>query len=193
MPKEGGVSGMKTILALLYATGASGRTFEEIKGRTKLEKLLFLLEKKGFPIQDYHFEAFDFGPCSMELYDDIEVLTGYNWVQIKEWKYEDVIDIMDVEEHGHELHEKKIEIFTLKNKGKEKGKRAFDSLNNRQQELIIGIKREFNDKTLIEILRHVYKTYPEIARKSRIRDKILGPSKFGAKKDLPSFLREEEI
>ncbi len=188
------ISGMKAILVLLYSKGISGRLHEEIVGRTKLEKLLFLLGREGLPLADYEFEACDFGPCSDRMYDDIEVLEGYGWIGSKPWEYENVIEALDFEDHREKEEESiKVEIFFLtEDKGIEKGKKAFLSLSSQHQEIVTRVKKEFNSKSLMEILRYVYEKYPEFAEKSRIRSKVLAPSKFGAVKDIPSFVREGE-
>lgn len=188
---EEGVSGMKTILALLYSKGTH-RDYESIRGRTRLEKLLFLLQKEGFPIRDYEFEAYDYGPCAMRLYDDLEVLEAYNLIKMKPWKYEDVIETLESEFHEEPSLDRKVEIFTLTKKGKEKGKKAFDFLKPEQQKKIVEIKKQFNSMPLMELLRYIYNKYPNYAKKSKIRDAIFGSSMFGTMKDLPSFVREDE-
>lgn len=94
-----GISGMKAILALLYSKGPSNHLCEEVVGRTKLEKLLFLLEKEALLTWDYEFEAYDYGPCSDKTYDDIGVLKVYDLTDVKRWVNNGVMVALDFQRH----------------------------------------------------------------------------------------------
>ncbi len=66
------------LLLLLYVPGPKGTEAEPIRGRTRLQKLLFLAKEdyglggvfEGFP----EFEPYKYGPFSSELYDDLDFL-----------------------------------------------------------------------------------------------------------------------
>lgn len=70
-------SGADVLLALLYAPGKNG-ICEEIRGNTRLMKLMYILEKetdlKEIISRSLHFEAYDYGPYSQELFDIVEAL-----------------------------------------------------------------------------------------------------------------------
>lgn len=194
-------SGMETIVALLYSPGATGKICEEICGITKLEKLLYLLKKEGgFPITDYRFEYYDYGPCAMDVYDDLEALKDASLLKVESaGKLKDAIEILDTREH--ELHfeeieiplsEKRVELYSLTEDGKKAGKKIFEQLQITEKQSLLRIKKSFNLVPLIDLIRYIYTKYPETAAKSKIRDKILAPSKFGTKTKLKPFKREEE-
>ncbi|MFV2044596.1 MAG: hypothetical protein ACC700_15350 [Anaerolineales bacterium] len=64
------------LLTLIYVPGPTGKQGEPIKGFTRLQKLFFLLWKEaGFDRlvpELREFEAYNYGPFSNSLYDDIE-------------------------------------------------------------------------------------------------------------------------
>ena len=81
-------SGVDVLLALLYAPGITKKTGEPVRGITRLQKLLFLLWKEGDFYRAipnlYGFEAYDFGPCMDDLYDDIDFAQDIGLIQIVE-------------------------------------------------------------------------------------------------------------
>ena len=75
-------SSKEIILLLLYAKGKTNKLFEPIKGRTRLMKMIFLFKEelqKAFnknSVIDFSllsdFSAYDFGPFSFEVLNDID-------------------------------------------------------------------------------------------------------------------------
>lgn len=65
-------------LALLYASG------REIKGKTRLQKLAFLLDEEelGDNFKAYNFKKYDYGPFSKHLLQDTERLNREGVVDI---------------------------------------------------------------------------------------------------------------
>src|SRR2546428_10866699 len=82
MPIE---SGADLVMALLYAPGGTGKVGEEIRGITRLEKLVFLLLKVvGFESRtrgELSYKAYDYGPYSGELIDILQALKGEGLLQ----------------------------------------------------------------------------------------------------------------
>jgi uncharacterized protein YwgA len=79
------------ILLLLFSNNSI------IVGNTRLQKLLFLIEKeKGIIAQnaDFGFEAYKFGPASKELYDDLEFLVNIGYIQRS--NDEDRLPLLDI-------------------------------------------------------------------------------------------------
>ncbi len=183
------------LVALLYAPGGNDRPAEEIRGITRLEKLVFLaLEEGGFRSQtkDYQYKAYDFGPYSKEVIDYLAALRGASLLDVKESKFEnfrEVVDqVMAAGEVPGEAEAGTVEIYSLTEKGMKVGRRTFERLSSEEQSLIRDIKRRYNQMELAELLKQVYKKYPGMTRKSKILDEILG---LGTRKGLKIPARED--
>ncbi|MEM2261733.1 MAG: hypothetical protein QXK24_04705 [Ignisphaera sp.] len=71
-----------------------------MKGRTRLQKTMFLLkEKYGMPIS-LHFESYFYGPYSEELAHDIEVLKAFKVIE------ENRVKVNDYYEYRYKLTQK---------------------------------------------------------------------------------------
>lgn len=73
------------IALLLYAPGQTDRIGEDVRGRTRLMKLVFLLVKEeGFDkiiSEGATFKPFRYGPFDVEVYDAIEALKALGIVE----------------------------------------------------------------------------------------------------------------
>lgn len=188
-------SGMDVLLLLLYAKGVANKVNEPIRGITRLEKLIYLLNQEGGfhnYISDYHFEPYDFGPFSNELWDDIETLKdeSLGLVETQEVSTSYFIEISDAEkamEEERELKEevidvsgeKKMEIYRLSERGKIVAEQLFKELTPEEQRILEKMKRKFNSMSLFELIRYVYLKYPESTAYSKIRKDILGEATGG--------------
>jgi uncharacterized protein YwgA len=73
---------------------------KQLKGRTRLQKIFFLLKRKyNIPI-NLEFKPYFYGPYSEELAHDIQVLRGFGIVEEK------VVPVNDYVEFVYELTEK---------------------------------------------------------------------------------------
>jgi len=188
------------LVLLLYAKGQTGKRNEEIKGITRLEKLMFLLIKEGsyeeILAQEITFEAYDFGPYSAELYDLLESLNMMSIVKIREEKTSNIKDIIDMyyaEAEGQiEETAEKMEIYSLtENRGIKIAKKLLNvRVTSEEFNRIEEIKAKYNTLNLDDLLKYVYRTYPQSTKKSKIIERILG---FGKRPDLKPFEREEEM
>lgn len=193
-------SGMELMAALLYSPGFTKKPCEEIKGITRLEKLLYLLEKEGgFKIEDYKFEAYDYGPCAQEIYDDVEALREASLLQAAPLGYEDQLERGDILTHEIQVIDdnapsttRTMEVYSLTVDGVKAGQKVFESLTVTEQQNIQKIKEKFNPMSLTELLKYIYTKYPDSTTKSKIRKQILGPTGFGARPQLKPFKREED-
>lgn len=130
---------------------------EPVQGRTRLQKMVFLLQQRtpDWKIPEYQFEAYDYGPFSKSLYDDLDNLIERNLV----------------EENREEFDQDKILYeYNLT----EKGKKAVRLITDEQEweELILRadeIKSQFNRMELAEVLDFVYTEYPQFAENSVLR------------------------
>ncbi|MHA1363288.1 MAG: hypothetical protein ACTSP1_12280 [Candidatus Freyarchaeota archaeon] len=176
-------TGMDVLMVLLYAPGAKGEMGEKIRGITKLEKLIYLLWKEGgfdkYFKEDFEFEAYKYGPYSVEIYDSIEALKEAGLLKTETRKYKSYVEIADatacVEQIGEADFEedKTVEVYSLTEDGKKIGKMLFDSLSEEEKKNLIKIKTIYNSMPLTNLLRQIYTKYPEAAEKSVIKDKIL--------------------
>ena len=186
-------SGMDVLLLLLYAKGASNKVDEPVKGVTRLEKLVYLLDQEGGfhkYISDYQFEPYDFGPFSSELWDDIETLKDENLVVTKKVTSRYFIEISDAEKAIEEENEfkedivrhskkREMEIYSLSEDGKKVAELLFNELTSEEQNVLEKIKKEFNSISLFELIRYVYLKYPKSTTYSKIREDILGKATGG--------------
>ena len=189
------------LLVLLYAKGSTREYNERIPGITRLEKLMYLLLKEGgfeeILKDDIHFEPYDFGPYSPEVYDLLESFREMDIVNIRTKRYDTFKEVID-ELLYRELEDQPIiskgmvmEVYSLT---QDKGIKLIEVLKERGRiteediQTVERIKSRYNVLNLDDLLRHVYTKYPESAEKSKIIDKILG---LGIRPDLKPFTREE--
>lgn len=147
------------LIALLYLPGKLGKTNEEIIGRTRLEKLLFLikqeiLDKEEIPLtEDYfRFKAYKFGPFTEELFDELEFLKDFG-----------MIDVVGEGEN---------QIFKLTDRGIQLAKKTETMIPSKILQGIASIKKKWGYVSLNELLMYVYTRYPDYTIHSEIRDKI---------------------
>jgi uncharacterized protein YwgA len=171
------------MLALLYAPGATGAEGEPIRGYTRLEKLMFLIDKEtnlGLIMdKEYQFEAKDFGPCAEEIYDDIEMLKDSGILQTMDESSDSDLEDVDSHEGLSEVEDEPTPrtqtatVFRLTSKGMVIGKKIFDAIDLSERKKLVRIKTIYNSKPISETLRYVYTTYDEYTTKSTIKDKVL--------------------
>jgi uncharacterized protein len=187
------------ILTLLYAPDASGHLASPVLGVTRLEKIVFLLTTEAGLLSQadegerFTFKPYKMGPFSAEIYDEVDFLEALGLVesrkvalerrQVKEEQPasreelmlffdEQILDKYQRQE-SPELDEPKE--YRLTARGKEKAKEIFDALPDQERKLLSDYKSKWNQKPLKELVREVYKRYPEYATKSEIKDYILEP------------------
>ncbi len=188
------------MVLLLYAKGSTGKQNEEVRGITRMEKLMYLLLKEGgfedVLSKGVTFEAYDFGPYSPEIYDLVESLKEMGIVKVQEEKISNIRDIADIyyAEAQGQIEEATGGIMEIYSLTEDRGFKVANMLLNRAQpeeiKRIEDIKAKYNSMKLDDVLRYVYKTYPDSAKKSKIIKDILG---FGKRPDLKPFDREEEM
>ena len=174
-------SGMDLLVLLLHAPDASGRPDAEIRGITRLEKLVFLtLEEGGLKnqAQDYRYQAYELGPYSKEVIDYIEALKGAGLVEVRQEVFESHKESLDAVAAMGSIDAAgepgSVEIYSLSPAGVTVAKTIAKDLSPRERDAIETIKKRFNRVTLPELLRYVYKKYPKMTTKSKILDEVLG-------------------
>ena len=141
-------------LALMYA--GEGKPIE---GRTRLQKLVFLMQKQleeadEDPLEsgDYEFVAYDYGPFSKELYDDLDESMERDMVDSETEPVDEDKDkyVYEIRDNGEQWVETQL--------SKEEAQRIL--------ELAEDIKEEYGDIYLSELIDEVYSRYPEYAQNS---------------------------
>ena len=130
-------------LLTLYVVG-------EIRGKTKLQKLVFLLDKELNIIRDhgYNFVRYRYGPFSKELIEDVEMLILIGLVKTEE----------EVKEFNSE--EVTIVVYKLTDRGKNIARKAYNELTDEEKRRINKLK-EFNAKSARSLTVYVHRRYPE--------------------------------
>lgn len=187
------LSGKHILLLLLYSPGATPDFNEPIIGRTRIIKMMFLFERKI--MKDFlknsdieftslpEFFAWNYGPFSKDIYDDVEFFINNEFVaskpldnektEIELQEFENWMDDYLINEED-ELFSNIInqECFQLTEKGiKFVEEKIYQKLTSNQKSILIKFKESINEVTLEAIIRYVYLEYPEYSIKSKIKDR----------------------
>ena len=154
-------------------------------GVTRLEKLLFLLQKEtNFEKMGsfYKFTAHNFGPFSKDVYEALDFLEGCELIQVKERihssYYANVGEILLL----REIFEGEVDeamtgndagvtekIFLLTENGHKVSQKLRQTIEkNRPKDIeeLNGIIRRYGKLPLNQLIRYVYHQYPEMTIKS---------------------------
>lgn len=189
--------GRRDLILFLIGLDPHGELGDEVNGMTRLQKLLFLLEKEAglrATGEGFEFEAWKAGPYSSRLYDDLEFLENLDLVSS-----ESTAEATDAEASEMELEEAAAEDVTFEElMGDSPGKQPDpDTYEERRFRLtpkglqrvermiqkgeykpvadgIRKIKSKYASHSLNDLLYHVYTKYPEMTVESEIKEKVLG-------------------
>jgi hypothetical protein len=167
------------VVLLLGAPG--GGEQGELKGVTRLEKLVFLAEREtpvGKVLTDRpDFRSHKFGPFSAKVYKAVDNLAAAGLLD--DSKAVDAESPDDSWEAGNVVIGSDAAPYVTRDfKLTPVGERYYAALIN---ELPAGVegelerfKKQFAGQPLRQLVRYVYRRYPEYTDKSEIRDDILG-------------------
>lgn len=178
------------LLLLLFAPGVNNEVNDSIVGRTKLVKAIFLFKKevwkafkKDIELTDenmYEFFAWNYGPFSKQIYDDINFFLLRNFIEVTsvdgdmileeaaEWDY-----WLKSTGSNDEVNEFNEEAISLTELGKKFTSQLYESLEANQKNLLSEFKKRIQTIQLRALLRYVYSNYPEETTKSQIKEQIL--------------------
>ena len=157
---------------------------ESFNGITRLEKILFLLEKEtSFEgiAEFYTFKAHNFGPFSKEVYEAIEFLSSCELISIREKSYasyyagigeaslREEIDASSDENENEEVVTATEKVFALTPQGRQVAEIMRAAVNRRRPKDIVELERilvRFANLPLNQLIRYVYTRYPEMTGKS---------------------------
>jgi hypothetical protein len=121
----------------------------ELISPIQIMKGMFLIKQELKLENFYEFEPYLYGPCSFEIYHDLELLTKERLIsQIpsgRRWFYYKITPL-----------------------GKNKIMSISKNINENLAKGILGIKKFIAGKSIFELLHYVYNKYPEYARNSII-------------------------
>jgi uncharacterized protein YwgA len=173
-------NGTDVVLILLFAGGAMKRENEEIIGNTRLDKLMFLVERETTLkryLTSFEFDAYNFGPYSSELFDSVQALANAGLVSVGKSESEEYLNEADRFQIELQLEEntgspKNAAIYSLTAEGRTVASELFRSLSTSEQQELVTIKTRFNSISLKKLLQYIYRKYPESATKSLIKEQI---------------------
>lgn len=162
------------LVLLLHAPGSRGA--EAIRGMTRLQKLLFVIEQTVSP--GPHFYAYNYGPFDEAVHDAANALRlagflrGSLPVKATAPSFADMI--ATAAQRSGPRDPGRPDVFVLSDSGHEaaerlrRSSRAYEALFAR----IAAIRREWDTPQLEELVGRVYATWPAYAEKSLIRDEV---------------------
>jgi uncharacterized protein YwgA len=155
-PSVGSLPRATYLLLLLYADNSV-----EVKGRTRLEKLAFLVQKRvleslklSVSEEAYNFRPFYYGPFTEEVFDDVEALQMFGLVSISG--------------EGQEF-----QTYTLTAKGRAAVERLITSerIPPRLLQGVETVKKTYGRLPLDDLIRRVYQDYPDYTDLSVVKDR----------------------
>lgn len=139
----------RELLPLLLLEAGGERA---IKGRTRMQKLVFLLQQQ---LEDapgaYNYFPYDYGPFSRDLYFDIDELVERDVIEETQTQFGD---------------DKVVYEYQLGSRAKEYLDRWSEGAKDELREAASQIKGGYNELDLRKLLELVYEEYPEYASRS---------------------------
>lgn len=144
-------------LALLYANKE-----QQIEGRTRFQKLIFLMQTEGNldgldPTNTYRFEPYDYGPFSSVLYDDLDDLIERGLINDSKEELDEEEDIVKYEYRLNDEGQQFVEEYLSDG--------AVAQIVREAERIV----QEYSDVPLPELIDIVYSKYPDYAENSVLR------------------------
>lgn len=143
---------------------------EQVRGVTKLQKLLFLVEQETEFFEEYgddvafNFAPYKMGPFSDEVYSELEFL-----LQLSAIESEPMDTPASIGQSDSALGNKE---FRITSKGEKIAAQLTDVLEPEYETELEELVAEYNSMGLRELLRYVYSEYPDYAVESEIMDDV---------------------
>jgi hypothetical protein len=182
------------LLLLLYSPGRSEQTNEPITGRTRLMKMLFLFREEALvrfraniridSENFYQFFAWDFGPFSRDVYDDLTFFELHGFIEREdsqedtlpecaaEWERWLAMSRADTAESSVSEYDE--QVFRLSPKGAAFAADLYGLLTVEQKGLMREFKSRLQRIPLRALLKYVYENYEDQTTRSKIKGQVLG-------------------
>lgn len=176
MSKAMPLEGADLVLLMLAAPGRTGEG-GRVNGITRLEKLIYIADRESdvarAVAEPIRFAPYHFGPYSKQIYEAVELLEQVELLEERQVRVGEVLDSLEDAELGAQDEAEYVERqFMLT----DDGRAVAELLASRNRDIAVvlaQVKGKFGDMSLNELLRYVYRKYPESAEKSKIRDRYL--------------------
>ena len=182
----------RQLLLLVIGIGEDSTPPRGVSGITRLQKLLFLLdqEQEVRPEGGFDFEPYKAGPYSPKLYDDLELLENLGLIKseataestitettdIRRVSFEDLMggfDEMNISPPKADSFEERR--FTLTDKGRLRVEALLENPEySSKVDGIRHVKSKYSRYSLRDLLRYVYRKYPDMTTESEIINEVLG-------------------
>jgi hypothetical protein len=147
----------------------------ELAGITRLEKLLFLLEKEtrfeGIATL-FVFKPHNFGPFSKEVYESVDFLESCRLVRVREKAHSTIYtrldeakllsEISELDEEPEEAGFVKERIFALTDDGRKVANKLRDMVGGEDAAAVDGIVQRYGLLPLSQLIRYVYHQYKDM-------------------------------
>ena len=187
------LNGADYLLLLLYLDNK-----KPIKGAVRLMKMMFLFEKeiadllksKGLDSENLpEFFAYDYGAFSKEVYEQIELFKGIEFIKVRDINAtEELAEVDDLEDEPfiNEEYSRDNQVRQIDGKYYEYkiAKNGIDFIQQKiigdklisqnQLDVLEQFKKKINSLSPKQILRYTYTKYPEYTANSLIKDEVLG-------------------
>jgi uncharacterized protein len=166
------------VVLLLGAPGPPGQTSGRIDGITRLEKLIFLIEKERQPAwltEDAGFVSHNFGPFSAKIYTAVDTLVAAGLLKDSgslapstddAWETTNIIGAAPSDPYATRN-------FELTDRGRRYYEALLRDLPASVEEDLSAFKARFGGLPLRQLIRYVYERHPDYTDKSIIRDDVL--------------------
>ena len=153
----------------------------EIGGITKVQKMLFLIEKETKFGDAYsgeismEFKPYKMGPFSAEIYNQVDLLLSMNAITAEPGNFSpsDEYELKKVSpDSGSESLSHKV--FHTTSKGHKIGKALAEVLEESTRKDLEETIQYYNSMPLRQLLEYVYSNYEEMTGESEIKEEILG-------------------
>jgi hypothetical protein len=166
------------VVLMLGAPSPSGQQSGRIEGITRLEKLVFLIEKERAPkwlTENAGFVSHNFGPFSSKIYTAVDTLVAAGLLKDSGSLAASTEDAWETE---NIIGEQMSDPYATRNfELTERGRRYYDALIKELpagvEEELASFKARFATLPLRQLIRYVYERHPDFTDKSIIRDDVL--------------------
>jgi hypothetical protein len=180
MSKEPRLETDDAIVLLLGAPDAEQERPGYLEGITRLEKLIFLLERetpaREWLTDDADFRSWRFGPFSSKVYQAADTLAAANLIRDSasiahnaEDRWESLTGLMDKDD----VDPYTTRTFELTDRGERYYRALLEDLPPNAEQILSQFKQRFAGLPLRQLVRYVYERYPQFTDKSEIRDQVL--------------------